>query len=283
MSEENGASSGQANLEFASWRSYWHFRREVTRIARYIYSPEATKFLETVVRGAQSRTKIIKEGHRFYRAQVAHADEFINEIDDVVPAPASPDRMMPFTDRATEGRINPKGIPCLYVATHEETAIAETRPWIGSLVSVAVLKTLREQRVVDCTDVSNNSRIYLFEEPPPSQWEEAVWNDIAKAFREPVTRNDDVAEYTPTQILAEAFKNHGFDGVAYRSAFGTDRYNVALFDISSAEIIKCSLHEIRDVDLKYREVTNPYCVQVGVEGKKEIVQNVIVGFSPVNK
>ena len=283
MSEESGAASEQAASEFTSWRAYWLFRQEVTRTARYVRSPEATKFLETVAQGAQSRAFTIKKGQQFYRAQVAHHDEVVREIDDVMPAPALPDRMMPLADRATEGRINPKGIPCLYVASHEETAIAEARPWIGSFVSVALLAALRDQRVVDCTNIGSTSTVYLFGEPPPPKREEVVWNHIARAFREPVTRNDDVAEYAPTQILADVFRSHGFDGVAYRSAFGTDRYNVALFDVKAAKLVTCSLHEITDVDLKYKETANPYYIQRDENDKETVVRNEIVGFYPIDK
>ena len=102
--------------KFSSWRSYALFRREVTRAARYVHSPETTSFLEAIAFGAETRAKIIKAGQQFYRAQVAHHDQLIEEIDDTIPAPALPERMLPLADRAAEGRVNPKGIPCLYMA-----------------------------------------------------------------------------------------------------------------------------------------------------------------------
>ena len=43
--------------------------------------------------------------------------------------------MKPLGGRATDGRANPRGIPCLYLATTKETAMSEVRPWIGSYVS----------------------------------------------------------------------------------------------------------------------------------------------------
>jgi hypothetical protein len=283
MNEETNLVSKPTAPRFASWRSYWLFRREVTRSARYVHSQVATKFLEAVALSAETRAKIVKKGQQFYRAQVAHHDRLIEEIDDTMPAPALPERMLPLADRATEGRVNPKGIPCLYMASTQEAAIAEARPWIGSLVSVAQLEILRDQRIVDCTNIGSTSGIYLFGEPPLAEWEDIVWKDIAMAFREPVTRNDDLAEYAPTQILAELFRSHGFDGVAYRSAFGTDRYNIALFDLNAAELNTCSLHEIIDVDLKYKESDNPYYVHKDKSGQVTLIRNVIIGTSPVNK
>jgi hypothetical protein len=66
-------------------------------------------------------------------------------------------------------------------------------------------------------------------------WLGAVWADIAYTFREPVTRDDDYADYAPTQVIAELFRAEGFDGLAYRSGFGLDRFNVALFDVEAAK------------------------------------------------
>jgi RES domain-containing protein len=193
-----------------------------------------------------------------------------------MPGPALPERMKPLVDRACEGRVNPKGIPCLYMASDEHTAMAEVRPWIGSLVSVAVFRSTRALRIVDCTKDAERLPLYLDGEPPAQQRAEAVWAHIAHAFKEPVTRNDDVAEYAATQIIAEMFRAMGLDGVAYRSAFGLDRYNVALFDVKAAELCMCSLHEIKDVELKYCEAGNPYYVRKNVDGGPTLVRNEIV-------
>ena len=69
----------------------------------------------------------------------------------------------------------------------------------------------------------------------PTKRTEAVWGHIARAFREPVTRDDDVADYATTQVIAEGFRAERFDGLVCRSSFGTDRFNVALFDLDAAK------------------------------------------------
>jgi len=74
----------------------------------------------------------------------------------------------------------------------------------------------------------------------------AVWLDIDRAFSRPVVVGDDVADYAPTQILAEVFRQHGFDGVACRSSLGPG-HNIALFDPDTAAILNCSLVSIRNV------------------------------------
>lgn len=40
-------------------------------------------------------------------------------------------------------------IRCLYVATDIETAIHETRPWPGLVVTIAKLQLIRELRLID--------------------------------------------------------------------------------------------------------------------------------------
>lgn len=164
--------------------------------------------------------------------------------------------MKPLQDRAVEGRANPKGIPYLYLSTNRETAIAEVRPWLDAFVSVAQFKTLRDLTLVDFSMPDVKRTIHYFEEPGPEERQKAVWSDIDRAFSEPVTPNDNVADYVPTQILAEFFKMKGFDGIAYLSALG-EGYNIALFDLTSAELINCSLYRITDVKYESEEAANP--------------------------
>jgi hypothetical protein len=223
-----------------------------------------------------------QKGRLFYRAQVAHHDVLDENVGEELFGPALPQRMFPFRDRATEGRVNPKGIPCLYMASDKHTAMAEVRPWIGSLVSLGLLQTRRPLRIVDCTKGAERHPIYIEGEPSAEKRAEAVWSHIARAFREPVTGDDDVASYAATQIIAEVFRNEGFDGLAYRSAFGTDQFNIALFDLDAAELTMCSLHEIRDVELKHAETTNPYYVKQDAKGETHLVKNVIVGFQAID-
>jgi RES domain-containing protein len=170
----------------------------------------------------------------------------------------SPERMKPLEYRAFEGRANPKGIPYLYVATSIKTGVGECRPWVGALVSVSQVQTSRDLRIVNCTSEEKGGLIF-FKEPPPEQREEAVWRDIDRAFAEPVTRADDTADYAPTQILAELFRESGLDGIGYRSALGTG-HNLALFDLDSADVINGQLVKVDSLDIVYSQADNPYVV-----------------------
>jgi len=166
--------------------------------------------------------------------------------------------MKPLPDRAREGRANPKGIPYLYLATHEDIAVAEVRPWIGSYVSIAQFVLNRDVRVVNC--VTDDHRIMAYSrEPEPEERERAVWQDIDRAFSRPMTSGDDTADYAPTQVIAEFFRENDLDGVAYGSSLGLGN-NVALFDPGVARLVNCGLVEIGDVKLKLTLAANPYFV-----------------------
>ena len=169
--------------------------------------------------------------------------------------------MKPPEDRATEGRANPKGIPVLYLATQPKTAMSEVRPGLGSLVSCAQFKTVRPLKLVDFSVYHGRGPVFYSSEPDPPQKEKSVWIQIDRAFSEPTTFGDNTADYVPTQMIAELFKSEGYDGIAYKSAFDDDGYNVALFDLADAELIACALHEVKSLEFSFRQTDNPYWLE----------------------
>ncbi len=87
-----------------------------------------------------------------------------------------------------------------------------------------------------------------------------MWGEIAYAFSRPVTPDEPIIEYVPTQILAEAFRAHGYDGIVYRSLLG-EGLNVALFDSGVAELLNCGLYETNSVSFKFDQCSNPYFIR----------------------
>src|SRR3989338_7454686 len=199
--------------EFKSWRSYWEFEHATKQRARYMRDPKTEAFLQAVRHTSEKRVQIIPPDRFLWRAQlgcdldaVCGNEEHLYDI----PAPYSQERMKPLVGQATEGRANPKGIPCLYLASDRDTALAEVRPWMGSQISVGQFKTRHQLRIVNCTTDRDGFNIYLEGEPSAEAREEAVWAHIDHAFAAPVSRSDDVADYVSTQIIAELFKTSEF-------------------------------------------------------------------------
>lgn len=250
---------------FKSWQSYSQFESALKYRSRYVYPPEIQKFLQTVLETAKKRVETIRKDSILWRAQLGHDLRVESEDVGEIPTPHPPKRMQPLSEKAIEGRANPKGIPYLYLASNRETALAEVRPWIGSYISVGQFTILRELRIVNCT-TTGKGFIY-FKEPPAKEREEAVWAGIDRAFAKPVTQSDDVADYAPTQAIAELFKINGCDGIAYRSSLGKG-HNIALFDVKAAEIINCFLFKVRSIKLDCQEDANPYFIGKHCIGKK---------------
>jgi hypothetical protein len=224
--------------------------------------------LETVRLTSESRRVKVPAGKIFWRAQAGHAWRPMGDgIDDEVPCAYPSSRMKPLPDRASDGRVNPRGIPCLYLATTKEAAMSEVRPWIGSYISAGQFRTTRDLTVIDCARRYDRTPLFVGSdaddpnyEPTAEERSEAVWAHIDRAFAEPMTRTDDQADYVPTQILAELFKSAGADGVVYKSNFGNEGFNVALFNPDDAKLICCGLFEVRGVQMSFNEADQFYHV-----------------------
>ncbi len=255
-------SIGEDNGGFTSWSAYWNYERSILSEFRYIRTQNTESFLRAVLATSERRRLTLPAGSIFWRAQLGHCWRTVGgereEHDIECPFPR--DRMKPQLGRASDGRANARGIPCLYLATTKETAISEVRPWVGSYVSAGQFKILNEVAVVDCTRAHNEIPIFL-EEPTPDEKIDAVWTYIDRAFAEPMTRADDQAGYAPTQIISELFKNAGFGGLVYKSNFGEKGFNIALFNLDAASLINCSLFRIETIELKISDANDTYYVK----------------------
>lgn len=150
---------------FASWNSFWVFSRAVRHKARFLHDRQVMAFLRAVTASSASRVVTIPTGRALWRAQTGHDWEERLAAGDIPydePVPYKPERMKPLRNSAHEGRVNPRGIPCLYAANDKETAVAEVRPWLSALVSVARLEPTRELRLVNCSEGHDESFEFFF-------------------------------------------------------------------------------------------------------------------------
>ena len=249
-----------AMAEFEHLASYRLYSDDVSSNFRYIRTAVPEQFLEAVRTTASKREQDIKCGTTLWRAQLGCAWEKVEEKEGWgLPRPHPPERMKPLVNRAIEGRANPKGIPVLYLATERDTAMQEVRPWIGSLVSVASFEVKRDLRVIDCSKGSIEGK-HLWNELiarwgilSPNDLELSNWTFIDEAFAEPVNRSDDVADYAPTQIIAELFKREQYDGMKYRSALSATGHNVAFFDMTAAEVVSREVLTVSKINAEFKE------------------------------
>ncbi len=240
--------------KFKSGWDYIHFSEAVRRSYRFAHSDEVKTFISNLIETSESRTRTVEKGQCLWRAQIGYDTidrEIVGEEDTIVfedMVPFAPERMKPLPNAAHEGRANPKGIPCLYLAADEETALSEVRPWVGAVISTASFTTTDELRLVDFT-VGYDLRLtpeHLFGPLPDKDMTEGVWAQVDRAFSEPVADDPSTAEYVPTQIITEHFRRAGHDGIVYRSRLGKG-LNYALFDLESVRVLRRRLRKVTGV------------------------------------
>jgi RES domain-containing protein len=139
----------------------------------------------------------------------------------------------PPNAKATSGRMNPAGIPYLYLAFDQRTALAEARAVIAQDVTLSRWQPSRELQVLDLTHLP--PCMSIFEGHDTIQDQVIFLSHFVADMRKPVGE-DDIAEieYVPTQLvceyLAQVFSSKGkpLDGLIYPSALTTGK-NLVLF------------------------------------------------------
>lgn len=185
--------------EFSSTDSYRRFEQAVKRETRYVYNGEVRDFLAAVVETSKTRKDSIEKSSILWRAQRGYTWRTENpgtEEEFDVPDAFDPDRMVPKAEFVSDGRVNPRGIPCLYLASTKEAAVAEVRPWVGSYISLAQFEIMRDVVVVDCTKDKRMFPNWLLQktpqEIPADKREQIAWGEIGHAFSRPVTPDEPV-------------------------------------------------------------------------------------------
>ena len=257
---------------------YRSFANAIKMGPRFIHTQEVTAFLEAVVRGSEDRKIEVPPETLFWRAQMGNdrrsrSKEAGRQWEEEIPH--GPERMVPQPRLVKEGRINPRGIAYLYLAVDKETAVSEVRPFVGALVTVAWFRTTRALTLVGLSRETTSdgppvrgmlwwaSRTAEGGPPPQEEIDRTVWANIDSAFSQPVDPTDEHLSYVPTQVIAESLMAAGFDGVIYRSGLNPDGYNLALFDVDSAEFLGSQLVRVNQVEFESKDYGNPWFLEHG--------------------
>jgi hypothetical protein len=223
---------------------YLEFRNSVVAGRRFVMEERAISFLDGVRKSISERVVKLPKGTIVYRAQLDCVQKDWNE--DPVPLQChGRKRMIPNRNLVSAGRANPDRKAVFYCAVNSEIAIKETRPWIGSYVSIATFRIKRELKIVDFFTAYGGiyqsiASAIRRKKMKGKEFDDHVWHKMGEAFCQPVSISDDPIEYLPTQILTEKIQSLGYDGLAYRSSTEPEYKgledagaNLALFDIGA--------------------------------------------------
>ncbi|MBB5412153.1 hypothetical protein HDG34_006124 [Paraburkholderia sp. HC6.4b] len=133
-------------------------------------------------------------------------------------------------------RMNPAGIPMMYVASSAAGATKETR---STSSRVGCWRTLRAMHILDLRNLPAIPGIFS-DATRQETLGLSFLNSFTKAITSPVARDDRVhVEYLPSQVVSEFLRDFEFedgqlDGVAYNSVVDPRTWNIALFvDVSA--------------------------------------------------
>lgn len=219
---------------FAPWENYDVGVRSGNR-----HCPVDPDYFRALLDRCRSLERLIPHGSPFFRARIMPLSK---ELDSDPLGPA--EMGAPPPELSNAGRLNPEGIPYLYLADTADTALAEVRPWRNARVSVARFTTVTDLRIADLSEMDE------VEEDPldPAHW-------AAFALSRPAHREDGLA-YVSTQLLAENLKAIGFDGVMYDSSLNPAGHNLALFDPSRAVVRDVDIYLVHRVTVGWANLTS---------------------------
>ncbi|WP_454945363.1 RES family NAD+ phosphorylase [Fusobacterium hwasookii] len=151
------------------------------------------------------------------------------------------------------GRVNPEGIRCLYVAEEPETTIHEIRAIKHDYVCIGIFKLKRNHkvRIIDLTKIDKISPFLDLENIMKYAINYDFLKDIAEEISKPHKRSSTDLDYLPIQYIGEYIKYLGYDGIKYKSTLKPSGINYVFFDDSLWNCTEVDLYEIDEVSYRH--------------------------------
>jgi len=145
---------------------------------------------------------------------------------------------------STSGRLNRTGVAFLYVASDQHTAAAEVRPHPSHLLSIGIFVTTRNLKVA-AFDVGIGD--FCGSEEDLDLFDFLFTADKAMSLP---TLPEDAMRYSMTQLVADAVRNAGYDGITYRSSVASG-HNLCVFSPEGLTYLDGSSSVVRVSKLVY--------------------------------
>ena len=239
-----------------TWES---FKKRIKREVRYL-DPGATETLKQIFFGFEEFKKAIKHldsGKELYRCRLATnyriAESYLTEPFVELSAPPH--------ELSKHNRLSAKGISCFYGAFTEETAVAEVRPAIQSLIVSCQFKLRRPIKVIDLTVFREVKNYEPFDKRYAVRHKLFRFlNEFLKELELPVSPEEADLQYVPSQVVSEYFQHlmetesGKIEGIIFYSSQKKNGKNIALFNDAS----KCLEAEFHKTKTQYPDYLHDY-------------------------
>ncbi|WP_409274846.1 RES family NAD+ phosphorylase [Neobacillus sp. SCS-31] len=215
------------------------FVEEIKTVNRFHTNLVNTKVLEMFCAYA---TTSYRKGQVFYRGRISSSEGY--PVDKMGAPPPG---------KASDGRANPLGISCLYLANDIETTFHEVRASVYDYVSIGEFELLEDIEVVDfiaLDRISPFSAIDIELHSVNKEHLRKISNEIAK----PLRRGDSSLDYLPTQYIAEFVKSIGHKGIRFKSTRNERGFNLAVFDINLFNCTEVKIYDVKSIKYDYDSV-----------------------------
>jgi hypothetical protein len=225
---------GALDLDDALWSSWESFCKTVKHKRRFFFHTSGrddldsftpASLLNRIARASEALGLVVElpAGLGLWRARP--------DIPKGRRAKASDFGPPPIEFALQSNRMNPAGIPMLYLASTSTTALRETRT---TQAKVGLWRSNRPIRILDLRTLPPVPGFFS-EESRIEALTLRFLHDFANDIMKPVERNNQVhIDYLPSQVVTEFMRDFGFsegaiDGVAYGSTVHRRGWNVAFF------------------------------------------------------
>lgn len=219
-------------LKDISWEDFQHQLIEVNRYHPNNINTEVLKPLFSYIESYYDVGDI-----SLYRARKSHDKKRLDKQHMGAPPPR----------KSGEGRINAKGVGCLYLATDEDTCIKEIRAGIFETVCVGTFEITKPLRLVNLSKINMISPFKNLDNGDIANIDinRKFLDDFNNSIRSPQANTDDPLEYISTQYIADYIKSitdedyqRVYDGIEFASTHSKTGRNIVLFE-SSLDKCKC--------------------------------------------
>lgn len=232
----------------------WHgFSEEIKHVHRYHAQITNAGVLEELMKALE---RVIGEADgSWYRARRW------NDKDGRVPAEA--DLKEPDPNKASDGRMSPSGVSCLYISNDIKGAMSEIRASRHDDIAIMKMRPKKDLRILDLSRIAEISPFDEVVDCKKLASNIENLRQIKEALIRPMRSTDNVIEYVPTQYIADFARSIGFDGIGYDSVLyeksGKPSYNIASF-LGFDQAFECqsiALYKIKNVNLEASELKIP--------------------------
>lgn len=217
-------------VEIVKYRSRFFFERATVESHLVSISVNPATVLQSVAECAAGLGLIqpLADGTPLYRARMRRSGDLWE--------PSAKEMGAPPRGIARAGRMNPAGIPYLYVARERSTAIAEVAGAPPCALVVAEFKTLRDLTLLDLGELPELPSV--FDESRAQEYSSLIFlREFADEVSHPVAKDGrEHLEYAPTQVVCEFFAQaqdiegeRRIEGIIYGSAVFPEGRNIVLF------------------------------------------------------